>query len=179
MAQDSPDAQGLSIGQSRHGPPIIVLGIGTPTRGDDAFGPAVVHALRHHHPALVRRARLAYTDADPSRLLGLWENYRLALLIDATRGGAQHHGHLRRHDLSDVQAHSAVIGAAIRLGRVRGRLPDQLILYTVRGRDFHLGAPLSPPVARAVPELATRIASEILGVFAVSARVPSASPAGR
>jgi hydrogenase maturation protease len=163
----------------------IVIGIGTELRGDDGFGAAVIEALRGR-PGLGGQVQLARCDGEPSRMIDLWEGYERAVVVDSVRGGDERFGFLYRRELAtggqigasgrDLReprgnAHAAGFGAAVRLAEVLGRLPGRLVLYAVHGRDFHLGAPLSPPVEAAVPELASRIAREIFaGVTAAPRR---------
>lgn len=173
-------------------PQIIVIGVGTELRGDDGFGAAVIDALRSQ-PGLKERAQLARCDGEPARMIDLWEDYRCALVVDAVRGGAERCGFVYRRDLTSDAAprpsgvgprrgiggepagnsHAAGLGAAVRLGQVLNRLPGRLIIYAVHGRDFRLGAPLSPPVALAVPQLVNRISREVLGALPLGRRVES------
>jgi hydrogenase maturation protease len=166
-------------------PATIVIGVGTELRGDDGFGAAVIEALRAR-PGLGSRVQLAHCDGEPSRMIDLWDGYERAFVIDAVRGGGERYGFLYRRDLAIASAartvlrdlrelpgngHAVGLGTAVRLAEVLGRLPGQLVLYAVHGRDFALGAPLSRPVADAVPQLAERIGREICAdVFAAPGR---------
>ncbi|MBS2961521.1 hydrogenase maturation protease [Actinocrinis puniceicyclus] len=159
-------------------PSIIVIGVGMKMRGDGGFGAAVIEALRAY-PAVVDRVRLAACDGEPARMIDLWQGYRCALVLDAVRGGSERHGFVYRRELDPEvgdfgaqpggTSHAVGLGAAARLAHVMDRLPGRLILYAVHGRDFRLGAPLSGPVAQAVPELAARIGREVLGALAAAA----------
>lgn len=175
-------------------PQTIVIGVGTQLRGDDGFGAVVLDALRRQ-PGVAEYAQLALCDGEPARLIDLWDGYRIALVIDAVRGGAERYGFVYRRDLTTPRgspgghgsarfepggnSHSAGFGAAVRLGEVLDRLPGRLILYAVHGRDFRLGAPLSRPVALAVPHLVSRISREILGVLSAAGRRDESPGAGR
>jgi len=161
-------------------PSSIVIGVGTELRGDDGFGAAVIEALRDR-PGLGGRVALARCDGEPSRMIDLWDGYDHAVVVDAVRGGNERYGFLYRRDLRTGapgeprgNSHAAGLGAAVRLAGVLGRLPGRLILYAVHGHDFTLGAPLSRPVAAAVPELVDRISRELFaGVFAHGPRAES------
>lgn len=173
----------------------IVIGVGTELRGDDGFGAEVINALQGQ-PGLGGRVQLARCDGEPTRMIDLWEGYRCALVVDAVRGGTERYGFIYRRDLTsdavprpgtpgpqgqrigigpgsepEGNSHAAGLGTAVRLGQVLGRLPGRLILYAVHGRDFRLGAPLSRPVALAVPQLANRISREVLGALPLGHRV--------
>jgi hydrogenase maturation protease len=168
-------------------PGTIVIGIGSWMRGDDGFGGAVVEALLAHPEADALRAggaQMVWCDGEPGRLIGLWEDFEHAIMVDAARGGTEPVGFVHRRELPERDGgsahspaaapplaamaseprgngHAAGLGAAVRLAEALGRLPRRLTLYAVHGRDFTLGAQLSPPVAAAVPKLAERIAREI------------------
>jgi hydrogenase maturation protease len=153
-------------------PRSIVIGVGTEMRGDDGFGAAVIQSLRGR-PGFGGQVVLASCDGEPSRMIDLWDGYEHAVVVDAVRGGGERYGYLYRRDLSTDapseprgNSHAAGLGAAVRLAQVLDRLPGRLILYAVHGHDFTLGAPLSQPVAAAVPELAERISRELFaGIF--------------
>jgi hydrogenase maturation protease len=171
----------------------IVIGVGTELRGDDGFGSAVLEALRAR-PGLDGRVRLARCDGEPTDIIDLWDGCEQAVVVDSVRGGAERFGFVYRRDLGGGaragafprdpgeawgSAHATGVGAAVRLGEILGRLPGRLVLYAVHGRDFRLGAPLSRPVADAVPQLASRISREIFAGMPAGARHPRAEGAGR
>lgn len=162
---------------------VIVIGVGTDLRGDDGFGATVLHALRARS-AVAAHARLAVCDGEPARLADLWTGYRYAVLVDAIRASAERSGFLSRREFSPLPgaaalAEAAGLGAAVRRGRVLGRLPDRVILYAVHGRDFRLGAPLSRPVEAAVPQLVDRISGEILAIASAGTRQDESPAAHR
>lgn len=159
-------------------PDVVVIGVGTGMRRDDGFGAAVVAALLEP-PGLGGRARLAFCDGEPSRMIDLWDGYRHAIVVDALRGGNQRHGFVYWDELDGSgqrapsralrnageppgASHALGLGVAVRLAEVLGRLPGRLTLYAVHGQDFSLGAGLSQPVAAAVPRLAERIRRDVL-----------------
>lgn len=153
----------------------IVIGVGTGLRGDDGVGEAVLAAL-DDLTAKDPRIRLARCDGEPARMIELWDGFDRAIVVDAARNGETPCGHVYRRVLvADVDrphdamtgvgepagnGHAAGFGAAIRLAHALDRLPPHLTLYAVVGRDFDLGAPLSPPVAEAARELAALIRAE-------------------
>jgi hydrogenase maturation protease len=49
------------------------------------------------------------------------------------------------------------VADAVELGRALGRLPRVLRVYAIEGREFALGAPMSPEVERTVAELARQL----------------------
>jgi len=56
--------------------------------------------------------------------------------------------------------HAFGVREAVELARTLGRLPRTLIVYGIAGRNFQMGAPLSPGVAEAVERVVQRIATD-------------------
>ncbi len=173
----------------------LAVGLGSPDRGDDAVGPAVVEQLgRRRLPGV----RLTVTPS-PSRLLDLWVGCSPVVIVDAVLTGRRPAGSV---DVRDLRArplplragpggtHGLGLADVVELARTLGRLPDRLVLVTVEATDFAPGAPPSPAVAAAIPAAAdaavralcpevgetraTRV--ELLGVGAMNS--PRYRPAG-
>ena len=60
-----------------------------------------------------------------------------------------------------VSSHGFGVVEAVELGRRLDALPGSLIILGVEGRDFSLGAPLSPLVLRSLDEVGEAVLSEI------------------
>ncbi|MCZ7536826.1 MAG: hydrogenase maturation protease [Acidimicrobiia bacterium] len=146
-------------------PRIVVIGIGNAFRGDDGAGLAVVRAARSLLPATVEVIEL---DGEPARLVESWDGAAAAFVVDAVRSGSSA-GSVHRYDATEERlprwepsggSHSLGAAAAVDLARSLDRLPAHLIVYGVEGADFDNGVGLTPAVASAVPQAATRIAEE-------------------
>jgi hydrogenase maturation protease len=144
----------------------LVVGIGNPDRGDDAVGRLVARALRARVPADVRVVEL---DGEATVLLAELQSARCAWLIDAASSGAPP-GTIHRIDCTaadmtlpsgGVSSHGFGVTEAIALARALAVLPLQCIVYAVEAAEFTAGAALSSEVARAVDEVAARIAAEL------------------
>jgi hydrogenase maturation protease len=141
----------------------IIIGVGNPYRRDDGVGPAVAKLLRG------RGVEVAQSLGETTELIELWQDYDLAILVDAVRARPAHPG--RVHHLVVADTHSAGIraasshgldlGEAIELARVLDRLPKRLALYAVEVEDVGHGPGLSPPVAAAAKHLADEIYAEV------------------
>ena len=59
------------------------------------------------------------------------------------------------HDVLAITGRDAVAFA-----QALGQLPEELALYGIAGRDFALGADVSPPVRAAVPAVVARILAD-------------------
>ena len=138
---------------------MIVIGVGNEFRRDDGAGPAVVEELRGRS---LRGVALTVSDGEPSRLIDLWAGADQAVVVDAAPSSGEP-GHVqelgRPYDgPSGTSSHALGLGLASRLGRALGRMPAALRIYTIEGADFGFGVGLCPPVARAVTDVADRIA---------------------
>ncbi len=143
----------------------LVVGVGHPDRGDDAAGPAVIHALRDLE---LTGMTLVEWTGDPAGLLDLdgWTG-GCVVLVDATTTGAEP-GTLRRwdataEDLTGVRTsaggtHDLGLPEVIALGRRLGRFPARLIVFGIEGERFDIGAPVSAAVARGIAQATVRIA---------------------
>jgi hydrogenase maturation protease len=142
----------------------VVIGLGNRFRGDDGVG--VVAAAELNRLALPG-VRVVTDIAEPMSLLEAWSGAGLAVLIDAAVATAPTPGHVRRCGLSDVatcdglSSHSIDVGRTHELGKALGRVPGELVLFAVEIADAGHGTELTPPVARAVPEVVRMVVDEI------------------
>jgi hydrogenase maturation protease len=139
---------------------MIVIGVGNELRRDDGAGPAVIEELRGRS---LEGVTLAVSDGEPSRLIDLWAGADQAVVIDAAPTSSGEPGHVRELDSVDgvpssTSSHALGLGVASRLGRTLDRMPATMRIFIIEGADFGFGAGLCPPVARAVTDVADRIA---------------------
>lgn len=156
--------------------PAVVVGIGSELRHDDGVGPAVARLVGVAVPGAAIKVHAA---ADPTELLDAWEGARLAVVVDATRSGATP-GTVRVLELGDGAGgadagrvgggvsgtHAIGFGATLALARALGRAPARVVVVAVEGAEFGAGVGLSPAVAAAVPEAASRVLEIVEGVTA-------------
>ena len=144
----------------------LVAGIGEPMRSDDGAGPRVVRELRGQ---VAPDVQLVERVADPTRLLELWRGRELAIVVDASRSGAEL-GTVRRVEATELtgseaasltSSHGFSFRETLELGRALGILPERLVLVLVEAGDLGRGASLSPEVARGVREAARRVEAEL------------------
>lgn len=150
---------------------VLVVGLGSPDRGDDAVGGDVARAV----------AALALPDVevveheDPTDLIELFSDWSLVVVVDAARSDTPS-GAVRSGTPSGAVrvletgvggeplpqsawagtgragTHAFGVAAAVELARALRRLPPRVVLVGVEAAAFDHGAPLSPQVAAAVPE---------------------------
>ncbi|GAA4507590.1 hypothetical protein GCM10023191_066200 [Actinoallomurus oryzae] len=106
-------------------------------------------------------ATLAVSVGEPSRLLDLWDGADLAVVVDAVPS-TDEPGHVHKPDAVGMvepgtSSHDLGLGIATRLGETLGRMPVVMRIYLIGGVDFGFGTGLSPPVVRAVTDVADRI----------------------
>lgn len=139
---------------------LVVAGLGSRYRGDDAVGPLVA--------SLCAGATRGVHDIgpleEPLDLLGRFDGADLAIVIDAVRSGAPI-GSVRVLDVdvsssdgcSDnaepavTSTHGIGLVGVLRLARAIGRAPRRLIVVAVEGETFDLGDEMSAAVTAAVP----------------------------
>lgn len=138
----------------------LVLGVGSPDRGDDGVGPVV--ALR------VAAARLPGVEVevceDPTSLVHRWAGHDTAVVVDAVSSGGDPGSLLvletgQQHapfaDRAWVRTgrggtHALGLAAAVELARALGTLPRRLVLVGVEGESSEYGVGLTPAVEAAV-----------------------------
>lgn len=139
----------------------LVVGLGSPDRGDDAVGSEVARAVA----ALALPQVEVVEHEDPTDLIELWSGRDPVVVIDAVCSDAAP-GTLHiletgagRDPLARSAwartgrggTHAFGLTAAIELARVLRRLPRHLVLVGVEAVAFEHGAPLSSGVAAGVP----------------------------
>ncbi|MEU9733858.1 hydrogenase maturation protease [Streptomyces sp. NPDC048002] len=150
---------------------IAVIGVGNDYRRDDGVGWEVIARLRERSARhlLPSDTVLATCDGDPARLIGLWEDARLAVVVDAAHAHPPAPGRVHRLTLdpglppvpSATSSHGLGLGEAVELARVLRRLPRRLVVYAVEGADSAFGTGLTPAVAAAVDVLVRAVEEEI------------------
>ncbi|GAA2208054.1 hydrogenase maturation protease [Nonomuraea monospora] len=135
----------------------VVIGLGNDYRGDDGAGLATARLLRELGVPVVENG------GDPAELMEAWTGAEVAVVIDAACSG-EPPGVVRRFrgvaslPHGGASSHALSLADAVELARVLGRMPGELVVYTVEGATFALGAGLSEPVSAAVAALARTIA---------------------
>ncbi|CBG68206.1 Putative hydrogenase maturation protease [Streptomyces scabiei 87.22] len=150
---------------------ISVIGVGNEFRRDDGVGWAAVARLRERAEDLPLPSDtvLATCDGDPGRLIGLWEDAGLAVVVDAAHAHPGSPGRVHRLELGAghparsgaTSSHGLGLGEAVELARLLGRLPGRLVVYAVEGADGSIGTGLSPAVTASLGPLVDTVRNEI------------------
>lgn len=162
----------MRSGSPRPAGPVVVAGLGSPDRGDDGVGAAVLRRVADL-PGV-----LATTTADPMSLLHLWEAAGAGVVVDAVRAGLPPGtvltAELGALDGSSVEraawlgtglggTHAVGLAEVVELARALDRLPGRLVMVGVQAQRFTHGEPLSDAVAAAVPTAAAVVRAVVDG----------------
>ncbi|MFW7414082.1 hydrogenase maturation protease [Demequina sp. SO4-18] len=150
--------------------PLVVVGLGSPDRGDDAVGGAVATLVSERLGAQVR----VVTREDPTALVQLWDGCREAIVIDAV---------VSAHTPGTVQVieagaddpplptdafaasgrggtHAFGLAGAVELSRRLGTLPPRVVIVGVEAATFAYG-PMSPQVSASITAAAAAVEVEL------------------
>jgi hydrogenase maturation protease len=141
---------------------VVVIGVGSELRGDDAVGLEVARAVRVCAPA---GWRVVESTGECGGLLDLWQGADLAIVVDAATVPTAPGTVFRLDGLRDPlpasgaahSTHGAGLPEAIALGKKLGRLPRRLTVYAVVGGSFEFGGGLTLAVQQAVGAVVTEI----------------------
>jgi hydrogenase maturation protease len=147
---------------------VVVIGVGNPMRGDDGVGRAAVDELARSNED--DSVEFVAADGEATRLLELWRDRRLAVLIDAVVSGAPA-GTVHRFEVGEgaelppwsagSSSHATGPAEAVALAETVGRLPGRLVIFGIEAAGMDLGTGLSPAVADALPTLVEQVRQEI------------------
>jgi hydrogenase maturation protease len=144
---------------------VLVIGIGNVFRCDDGVGLAVAAEIARQRMPGVR----VMTDiGEPGSMLDAWTGADLAIVVDAAISPDATPGTIRRWMPGEarepviVSSHMFGLAQAFSLGEALGRLPQQLVVFTVDIADIGHGDTLTPAVAAAVPRVVDAVRAELL-----------------
>jgi hydrogenase maturation protease len=153
-----------------------VIGIGNSFRRDDGVGIAVAERIAEHG---LPGVRVVTATGEPAALLEAWSGAARAVVVDAAAGSESTPGRIRRWTNRDLDAapvvssHALGLAQTCALGHALGRMPDELVVFTVDVADTGHGLGMTPAVAAAV----TDVVEAVLAELNRCARVP-AEPGG-
>jgi hydrogenase maturation protease len=173
---------------------VLVVGLGSPDRGDDAVGPLVATAVAEHAAARGLGSVHVVEHEDPTSLVdlldpepaGAWD---AVVVLDAFRSGAapgtvtvldvgadgQDLGSLgARLDPGPAGTHGFGLAGAIELARALDRLPARVVVVGIEAVGFDHGAPLSPQVQASIPRAADAALMAAEGAIEAAPTLPGA-----
>jgi hydrogenase maturation protease len=142
----------------------VVIGIGNSFRRDDGVGLAVADRIAEFR---LPGVRVVTATGEPAALLEAWTGVARAVVVDAVAGEESTPGRVRRWSGADFAAAAAVSSHALglaqttALGRTLGRMPDELVVFTVDIADTGHGVGLTPAIAAVVPAVMDAVLAEL------------------
>jgi hydrogenase maturation protease len=140
-----------------------VIGLGS-NHGDDQAGWKVIDRLRATQTTGVH----TLAAADPLAIADVPACCALLIVVDACRGagmpGSVHRfvwPDSRLAEAGGVSSHGLGLVAALQLAETLGRLPPQVVVFTIEAESAARGAVLHPLVEAAIPEVGALVLAEI------------------
>ena len=144
----------------------MVLGVGNLYRCDDAAGIMVARNLIDKGSDYMT---VQEQSGEGTNLIEAWKKFDKVWIVDAVSSGGSH-GIIHRFDVlknsipSDYfscSSHNFGVAEAIELARTLNKLPAQLQLYGIEGKNFQHGEMISQEVKQAITTVADEIYQSI------------------
>lgn len=148
----------------------MVIGLGSPDRGDDAVGSAVAERVR----GMVGDGVEVLTREDPTALVHAWHGRHVVVLVDSMISGvAPGTVTVRRAGTHDAPlptyafaaagrggSHAFGLAGAVELSRTLGTLPEHVAIVGVESTNFDHG-PMSERVAASIDDAVAAVCAEL------------------
>lgn len=145
----------------------LFIGIGNGFRQDDGAG---VYIMRQLEQLLngAGNCFFAQSSGEGTGLMELWQNYDNVILFDAImkqgRPGRTYYFLAEKNsfpaDFFHYSSHAFSLAEAVELARTLDKLPRQLMVYGVEGKDFYFGEELSHEVLAGCNKIIKEVASQ-------------------
>ncbi|MBC7298009.1 MAG: hydrogenase maturation protease [Demequina sp.] len=148
----------------------MVIGLGSPDRGDDAVGTAVAERVRE----VVGDDVEVLTREDPTALVHAWEGCHAVVLVDAMISGVAagtvtvcragtRDPSLPTHAFAAAGrggSHAFGVAGAVELSRTLGTLPEHVALVGIEASTLTHG-PMSPQVTASIDDAVAAVCAEL------------------
>jgi len=150
--------------------PAMVIGLGSPDRGDDAVGAAVAERVRD----VVGDGVQVFTREDPTTLVHAWQGRHVVVLIDAmisgvaagtvtVRRAGTHDAPLPTHAFAAAGrggSHAFGVAGAVELSRALRTLPEHVAIVGIEASTLTHG-PMSPQVTESIDDAVAAVCAEL------------------
>jgi len=148
----------------------MVIGLGSPDRGDDAVGSAVAERVRR----IVGDGIEVLTREDPTSLVHTWHGRHVVILIDSMISGvAPGTVTVRRAGTNDAPlptyafaaagrggSHAFGLAGAVELSRTLATLPEHVAIVGIESKTFDHG-PMSAAVTASIDDAVAAVLGEL------------------
>jgi hydrogenase maturation protease len=133
---------------------LIIIGIGNPFRGDDRVGWAVIERLSQES----ERLPLDKTRGDVGELVEILGSHKKVIIIDACRS-QEPAGTWKKIDAIKEQlplepavtsTHGATLSQVIDMAKNLDKMPEELIIFAISGKDYSIDESLTDAVDQAI-----------------------------
>lgn len=152
--------------------PILIIGVGNDFRSDDGVGLYIAREIRKKG---LKDTTIIEGISDGTSMIEAWKEISRAIVIDCVHSEGEP-GAIYRFDalnenipekyFPSLSTHAFNITDTIALARSIDYLPNNLIIYGVRGQKFGTGQGLTEIVRKSADEMIIRITDEIKRVLA-------------
>ncbi len=147
-------------------PRVLVIGVGSDYRHDDAVGLIVARRLREKN---LQHITVREMSGEGAALIAAWQGAERVIIVDAVQSGAapgtifrfEAHREPIPTSFFHYSTHAFGVAEAIETARSLGQLPPSLIIYGIEGGDFSVGEGLLPEVERAVSKTVDMLMKEL------------------
>lgn len=147
-----------------------LIGIGNMFRRDDGVGIAIVRNLKRCLSAFDQNGlEIFECSGEGTELMECWQGFQRVIIFDAVMANGEP-GKIYRlqadrqfipSDFFKYSSHAFSLAEAIELARVLDRLPDNLIIYGVEGKDFSHGEEPGAPLKQAIQTVTDQVLAEL------------------
>lgn len=146
----------------------LILGVGSPLRGDDAAGVLVVQQLQARTD-LPPRVAVIDGGTEGIGLIPVMETYRRVIVVDAVMMDLPA-GTIRRFTWDEIHLdsieqplslHQSDFTTTLLLAEALDSLPPELVIYGIQPHNTDWDHPLSQAVERALPMLVEALIHEV------------------
>lgn len=145
---------------------ILILGLGSPLRGDDVIGSMVIEALTSHQ--LPAGTHLVDAGTAGLEIVLELQGHSTVLVVDCAKFGGRpgdvRRFDLLRHDLANVNwsaGHAHGLAAAIELARALGISPNRFCLFAIEPETLEHNVGPSDAVRGALTRVVRQILDEV------------------
>ena len=146
----------------------VIIGLGNKFRKDDGVGVYIAERLKALN---IPRLKILSAPADGTAMIAAWAGYKTAIIIDAIKSD-DIPGTVYRFDalnqaipeemFESRTTHAFSVTETVALARAIDKLPGQLIVFGIVGKDFGLGIDMNEAVVWAAKDVIDRICRDFI-----------------